>query len=321
MIPLIKGNSKTFWMPSQASTIASDVDALFYFIYWCVIIFFAIVVVGTVYFSYRYRDIKKKGLTSPLDHNNYLEVTWTLIPTLLTMVVFFWGASTFINMSIVPHGAMEIYAKAQTWRWEFEYKGGVISKKNLVVPVNTPIKMILTSEDYIHSFYIPDFRTKMDIIPNRYTVTWFEANKVGEYDLFCAEYCGTGHSNMLGRVKVLSQSDYENWLTKKSSEDKEGIFNTDPILFGEQVYIDNGCNACHSIDGRKTIGPSFKGIFGKIERMEDGSEVVVDEEYIRESIFNPKAKIVEGYQAVMPASPDLENVDIKGIIEFIKSLE
>ena len=149
-----------------------------------IVVVFIIVVVGTVYLSYKYRDTKKKGLTSSLDHNNFLEVTWTLIPTLLTMVVFFWGANTFINMSIVPHGAMEVYGYAKMpWYWESkDTKSGVKTTKNLVVPVNTPVKVILTSDNYLHSFYVPDFRVKMDVIPNRYMVTWFEATNVGEYD-------------------------------------------------------------------------------------------------------------------------------------------
>ena len=319
MISLIKANSKTLWMPSQASTIASDIDALFYFIYWCVIFFFGIVVVGTLYFSYKYRDIKKKGLTTSLDHNNLLEITWTLIPTLLSMVVFFWGANTFINMSIVPHGAMEVYTTAKAWNWEFEYQEGVKSKKNLVVPVNTPVKIILTSKDFLHSFYVPDFRTKMDAIPNRYTVTWFEATQLGEYDLLCTEYCGTGHSKMLGKVIVLSQSNYDDWIAEESSKDKGKIFQENPVLFGEQVYYENACNTCHSLDGSVVTGPSFKNIFGKTETMKDGSKIIVNEEYIRESILNPKAKIVSGYQPVMPPYPDLEDIEVRALIEFIKS--
>ena len=249
--------SQTTWLPDQASTIANEVDSLFYFILYWTIFFFLLVLLGVFYFGWKYRDKTNKGLTSSLDHNTILEVTWTLIPLILVTIVFFWGAGTYIKMRIAPYDSMEVNVKAQKWFWTFTYKEGFTNSNELVVPVNKPVKLIMESQDVLHSFYVPDFRVKMDVIPNRYMTLWFEPTKIGEYDIFCTEYCGKSHSEMLGKVRVLSQSDYEKWLIAANVVD-ESI----PLVdLGETIYKKNACYTCHSTDGSAVIGPSFKGIW------------------------------------------------------------
>ena len=309
--------AQTTWLPDQVSTFAPEVDSLFYFIYYWSIFFFILVAVGTFYFSWKYKN-KGKGLTSSLDHNTTLEVVWTIIPLILTMIVFFWGARTYIKMNIAPYDSMEINVKAQKWFWTFTYKEGFTSSNELVVPVNQPIKLILQSQDVLHGFYVPDFRVKIDVIPNRYMTLWFEATQIGEYDIFCAEYCGKSHSEMLGKVKVLSDPDYIKWLAEANIVD-ESI----PLVdLGEMIYKKNACYTCHSTDDSKVIGPSFKGIWGTTMNHTDGSSAIVDENYILESLIEPQKKIVDGYQAVMPSYKGiLRDREIEGVIEYIKSLK
>ena len=234
------------------------------------------------------------------------------------MVVFFWGANTYIKMNIAPYDAMEVNVKAQKWFWTFTYKEGFTNANELVVPVNKPVKLIMESQDVLHSFYVPDFRVKMDVIPNRYMMLWFEPTKVGVYDIFCTEYCGQSHSEMLGKVRVLSQSDYEEWLVTANVVD-ESI----PLVdLGQMIYKKNACYTCHSIDGSSVIGPSFKGIWGSTMEHSDGTTAVVDENYILESINEPQKKIVKGYQGVMPSYKGiLRDREIQGVIEYIKSIK
>ena len=308
---------QTTWLPDQASSIAHEVDSLFYFVFYWVIFFFILVLFVTFYFSWKYKSTRK-GLTSPLDHNTTLEVIWTIIPLLLTMIVFFWGARTYIKMNIAPYDAMEINVTAQKWFWTFTYKEGFTNTNELVVPVNKPVKLIMQSQDVIHSLYVPDFRVKMDVIPNRYMMLWFEPTKIGEYDILCAEYCGKSHSEMLGKVRVMSENDYEKWLMEVNIVD-ESI----PLVdLGKMIYKKNACYTCHSTDGSEVIGPSFKGIWGNTMDHTDGSSAVVDENYILESINEPQKKIVNGYQGVMPSYKGiLREREIQGIIEYIKTLK
>ena len=314
---LLSAVEQTIWLPQQASTIAAEVDSLFYFVLYWVVFFFVLVLLVTFYFSWKYKS-RKKGLTSSLDHNTTLEVIWTIIPLILTLVVCFWGAETYLKMNIVPYGAMEVNVTAQKWSWNFTYKEGFSNPKELVIPVNKPVKLLMQSQDVLHSFYVPDFRVKIDVIPNRYMMLWFEPTKIGEYDIFCAEYCGKSHSEMLGKVRVLSQSDYEKWIITANVVD-ESI----PLVdLGKMIYKKNACYTCHSTDGSKVIGPSFKGVWETTMEHTDGSTAVVDENYILESIIEPQKKIVNGYQGVMPSYKGiLRDREIQGMIEYIKSLK
>ena len=309
----------TIYLPPAGSTIAGDVDALFYFIFYASLVFFAIVVMATVFFMYRYRRRGELQLTSGRDHNVKLEILWTVIPTILVIIVFVWGFKTFLKMHVVPNEAIEIKATGQKWFWTFDYPGGANTVNDLVVPVGKPVKLLLSSQDVIHSFFVPDFRVKMDVLPNRYTLTWFEATKTGEFQIFCTEYCGKGHSEMLGKVKVLSEVDYNAWLEKSSVAIPEGMSLEQA---GAELYSSKACITCHSIDGKPGVAPSFKGRFGTMQRMGDGSNVKIDENYLRESILNPQAKVAEGFAPVMPTFQGiLKDRQIDALIAYIKSVQ
>jgi cytochrome c oxidase subunit 2 len=309
----------TIYLPPPSSTIAGEVDSLFYFIFYASMILFALVMAATVYFIVRYRRRGKAELTSGLAHNPRLEILWTVIPTILVFIVFIWGFKTYLKMNVVPHDALEIKGTGQKWFWTFDYPNGANTVNDLVVPVGKPIKMLLSSQDVIHSFFVPDFRVKMDVLPNRYTLTWFEAINTGEYQIYCTEYCGKGHSEMLGKVIVKSELDYNTWLEESVMDIPEGMALEDA---GAILYKSKACVTCHSIDGTPGVAPSFKGRFGSMELMADGAEVLVDENYLRKSILNPQAQIVAGYQPVMPTYQGvLKDRQIDALVAYIKSLQ
>ncbi len=309
----------SLFLPSQNSTIASEVDALFNFILYLSIIFFIIVVGGTFYFTWRYRARKKENdFTYGLAHNTKLEILWTVIPTILVFIIFLWGFQTFLKMHLTPGNAIEVNVTGQKWFWSFSYPDGVISTNELVVPVNQPVKLLMSSRDVIHSFFVPGFRIKMDVLPNRYSSTWFEATREGEYDLFCTEYCGKSHSDMIGKVRVVSETQYNQWLAENASVGSD----LPPEEWGAELYNKKACITCHSIDGSSNVGPTFKGLYGRTENFTDGSTLQADENYIRESILEPQAKIVQGYQPVMPTYQGvLKPEEIDALIAFIKTLK
>lgn len=305
-------------MPPEGSTISSDVDALFYFLLYASIVFFVIVVGLMTFFVVRYRRKKHAAGTRTFDYNLPLEITWTAIPLVLVLIVFFWGFHDYMRLNIVPKGALEVKVTGQKWFWSFAYPEGATSVNELVVPVDKPIKLLISSKDVIHSFYVPSFRIKMDAVPNRYTIAWFQAKRPGEYQLFCAEYCGKGHSEMIGKVKVLSEREYGNWL-ETSSASGEGM---KPADYGAKLYQSKACITCHSVDGSAGTGPTFLGLYGEQQKLEGGSSVLVDENYVRESILNPMAKVVLGYQPVMPTFQGLlSDKEVDALIAYIKSLQ
>jgi len=207
---------------------------------------------------------------------------------------------------------------AQKWFWPFDYPEGASTVNELAAPLNTPVKLLMSSQDVIHSFFVPNFRVKMDVLPNRYSITWFEATRRGEFDLFCTEYCGKGHAEMIGKVRVVSESEYGQWLeTGSGPAEGEGL-----VDYGRRLYVSKACNTCHSVDGSANVGPSFKQRFGNSQAMADGSFIMVDENYLRESILNPQAKIVAGFDPVMPTYQGLlKDREVDALIEFIKSLK
>jgi cytochrome c oxidase subunit 2 len=267
----------------------------------------------------RYR--RRKGQEEELDRgpskNVLLEAAWIIIPSLIVLVIFVWGFQGYMRMHVVPANAMEVKVTGQKWFWSFQYPEGATSTNELVVPVDTPVRLLMSSQDVIHSFYVPAFRMKKDVLPNRYQVAWFEAEREGVYDLFCAEYCGTSHSEMVGKVRVLSYPEYQAWL-EENALSGEGMT---PREFGAKLYNAKACNTCHSVDGSPGNGPTFLGAFGKEEEMADGSTVVVDENYIRESILNPKSRVVAGYQPIMPTYQGmLTDREVDALVAYIKSL-
>lgn len=302
---------RTFNLPPAASTLAHLVDGPFYFVYWASVIFFFIIVIGTLFFVLRYR--KKSGetskLTSGFSHNLALELIWSVIPAMIFMGMFVWGARAYLQMFVIPANAMEIQVTGQQWSWLFTYPGGAKSEK-LVVPKGRPVKMRLSSRDVIHSFFVPDFRVKMDALPNRYSSLWFQSDHLGEYDYYCTEYCGQQHSRMTGTLNVVSSADFERWI------DDISVTPT-----GDVLYKRYGCVTCHSTDGSPGNAPTFKGLFGRQERLSDGSSIDVDENYLRESILEPKAKVVQGYESNMPTFQNVVSHDeLDALINFIKSL-
>lgn len=308
----------SLFLPPGQSTIAGEVDSLFYFILYTSIILFILVVGLSAYFAIRYRRKEDDGLTSGLDHNVKLEIVWTIIPTILVLIVFFWGFKSYMKMNVVPKDAVEIKVTAQKWFWSFDYNEGANAVNEITVPVNKPVKLLMSSKDVIHSFFVPNFRVKMDVLPNRYTITWFEATQVGEYDLFCTEFCGKGHSEMIGKVKVVSKEDFNAFIEAGSSLG-EGLTLEE---YGAELFVSKACVTCHTNDGRPSTGPTWKNIYGTQRDLTDGSVVTFDENYIRESILNPMTKIAKGYQPVMPTYQGiLKERQIECLIAYIKSLQ
>ena len=307
----------TLFLPQAASTTARDVDPLFNFLVWMSAFFFALIVTLVVIFIIKYR--RKKGERHPNapEHNAWLEATWIIIPTILVLVIFVWGMRGYLRLNIVPANAMEVKVTAQRWFWSFDYPDGATLVNELVAPVDKPVKLLMSSRDVIHSFYVPAFRIKRDVLPNRYSIAWFQATHTGDFPLLCAEYCGEKHSAMLGMVKVMGEREYQEWLEQAASVG-EGM---SPAEYGALLYRSKACYTCHSIDGAPGNGPSFLNIFGHEVQFKDGSKLTIDENYIRESVLNPQAKTVAGYQPIMPTYQGLlKERELDGLVAFIKSL-
>jgi len=305
----------SFWLPPRASTASSNVDWVFYFIYYISVFFFLLIVGLALLFVLRYRR-RPGARPSEAPHGNLaLELTWSGIPIIIVVAIFVLGFRGFMDMTIAPANAMEIKVIAQKWKWVFEYPNGHVDEE-LHVPVDQSVLLVMTSLDVIHGFYIPAFRVQLDVVPGRYNKTWFQATQPGEYVLYCAQYCGKEHSNMLARVIVHKPGEYETWL-----RDASDLFKTrSPVEVG-QWLVKVRCSSCHSIDGSAGTGPTFKGLFGHEQKLRDGSKVVADENYIRESILEPQAKVVAGYDPVMPTfKGQLDDREIMAVIDYLKSL-
>jgi cytochrome c oxidase subunit II len=298
-------------LPPQSSTFAADVDNLFWFIHWLSLFFLVAISGAAVYFVLRWRRGHKEG-PGP-SHNLPMELTWSIVPLILVMAIFLWGFRGYMHMSMPPRGAEVIEVTAQKWSWSFQYSNGQNSP-DLHVPVDEPVRLNLHSQDVLHSIFIRAFRQKIDVVPGRYTSTWFEATQVGEYEILCTEYCGDGHSRMMARVIVEDRKSYDEFV---KSLDKDVI----PTLeIGQQLYMTRQCVGCHSLDGTPRVGPTWKGVFGKTEAVTVGPPVMVDEAYITESILNPAAKIVAGFPPAMPAyQGQLKPGEIAALIMFIKA--
>ena len=299
--------------PEQASTFAQNVDALYLFIA-AVSAFFALAVtVAVVVFGVVFRRRHAGEIGARIEGNLPLELMWSIIPTMISMVMFGWGAQAFFTMRTPPAETMNVYAVGKQWMWKFQHVEGQREINELHVPVGRAVKVTITSEDVIHSLYFPSFRTKMDAIPGRYSQLWFEATKVGTYHIFCTEYCGTNHSGMIGNVVVMEPAAYQAWLSGGTTE---GTL----AQRGERLFTELACNTCH-LDTGKGRGPSLSNIVGKPVELADGTTVTADEGYLRESIINSQAKIVKGFQPLMPAFQGLVSEDnLVALVEYVKSL-
>ncbi len=327
---------KFSFFPEQASKLAPHIDLL-YFALIAVSLFFVVVISALiVIFAIKYRRRPGNEVAQEVHEHHLMEVGWSLIPLFIGLVLFAWGAKLFLGIyHPPPTGTMEIFAVGKQWMWKFQHPDGRREINELHLPVGKAVKMTMISQDVIHSFYVPAFRIKQDVLPMRYSSTWFEPTKAGVYHLFCAEYCGTEHSRMVGKVIVMSVADYEAWLASPVIEggpNRDGtpvnaaggtaavvVSSNDPGAAGKAVLESQGCRACHQI-GNTTLAPQLEGIFGTKVALANGASVTVDENYIRESILMSTAKVVKGYNPVMPPYQGVIKEDeIKQVIDYIKS--
>jgi cytochrome c oxidase subunit 2 len=299
--------------PEQASTVAGQVDALYYFLVAVSVFFSTLIFLLVFYFAIKYRRRSEAEMPVQIHGSLRLELLWTIIPFCLAMVMFAWGARLYFVTSRPPADALEIQVIGKQWMWKFQHPTGQREINELHVPLGQPVKLTMASEDVIHSLYVPAFRIKRDVLPGRYTSAWFEATKIGTYHLFCAEYCGTEHSLMGGQVIVMAPMQYQNWLSGGTSGES-------PISAGERRFQQLGCNTCHRAEA-EARGPALAELFGKTVQLQSGETVVADEAYIRESILNPKARMVLGYQPLMPTYQGLISEEgVLQLIAYIKSL-
>jgi cytochrome c oxidase subunit II len=312
--------------PEQASTLAPAVDIFYFFLIGVSLFFGVLIATLLVVFAIRYRRRPGDPVPQPIHGSTPLEIVWSVIPFALSMGIFAWGALLFFQMARPPDNAHEVFVVGKQWMWKLQHLEGRREINELHVPIGQAVKLTMTSEDVIHSFYVPAFRMKADVLPGRYTTTWFEATKVGEYHLFCAEYCGTSHSGMIGRIVVMEPADYQAWLSAGGPMGPEGpgaapAAAVSPVAAGEALFAQKACATCHQPQGG-ALGPSLVGIYGKRVTMADGSEVQVDENYLRESILQPASKLVAGYQPVMPTfQGQLSEDQVIQLIQYIKSLK
>jgi len=296
--------------PEQASTIAQGVDHLYYFLTAIDLFFTAVIFLTIFYLAVRYRRRSEEERPEQIEGNVPLELVWTVVPLVLVLVVFLWGTSLFIQNSRPPAAAAEIFVVGKQWMWKLQHPEGVEEINELHVPVGQPIKLTMTSEDVIHDFAVPAFRVKKDVVPGMYTTLWFQATKTGRYHLFCDQYCGANHSLMKGEVIVMEPADYEQWLSG-------GIRGVPMAQAGAQLYGQLACITCHGT-GK---GPSLAGLYGSRVPLSTGATVVADEAYIRESILYPSAKIVRGYEPIMPTfKGQVTEEQLLQLIAYIKSL-
>jgi cytochrome c oxidase subunit 2 len=314
-------DSPYFWMPPRVSTIAADSDFLYEAMTWGSAVCAAAIFYAMWHFCTKYRAKSRAanevaGQSS--EHNTALEITWSIIPLFVCIALFVGGFKGFVDIRTPPKGAMEIRATGQKWKWLFTYPGLGTPEDMLHVPVNTNVRIVINAVDVLHSLYMPVLRVKMDAVPGRYTDLWFKATETGDFPIFCAEYCGTSHSDMLSHLIVHPPGEYETWLSNTIAK-ADSVTGKDR---GAMLYEKQGCSTCHTTDGTPKVGPSWKGIWGKSESMTGGGSVTVDENYVRESLMDPQAKIVLGFTPAMPTyKGKLSEKDIDGIIEYIKSLK
>lgn len=298
--------------PPQASNFAKQVDSLYFYIVAINIFFSVLIFLLVFYFAVKYRRRSEGERPLPILGSTKLEILWTGIPLVLALSIFFWSAKIFYDMNVMPKDATIIYVVGKQWMWKIQHPSGQREINELHVPVGRAVQLKMTSEDVIHSFFIPAFRIKKDVLPGRYTEQWFIPTRVGEYHLFCTEYCGTKHAGMGGRVVVMEPADYEAWLTgAPPGETLEQA--------GGRLFRQLNCSTCHDA-GPTSRGPALQNILGKTVKLQGGATHVVDEAYLRESILQPNAKIVGGYEAVMPTYQGLVTEEqILQLIAYLKS--
>ncbi|MEX2381704.1 MAG: cytochrome c oxidase subunit II [Opitutales bacterium] len=300
--------------PDQASTTAEKVDLLYFVLVGMSGFFMLAIGLTALYFLVRYRRGKQVDRSSRRLPTLSIELAWIAGPLVLVLILFWWGSHAYLEMQQPPAGAVELYVVGKQWMWQIQHPQGHREIDELHVPVGRPVQLIMTSEDVIHSFFIPAFRVKADVVPGRYTRVWFEPTKAGTYHLFCAEYCGSKHSQMIGRVVVMEAPEYEEWLATKGER-------VDPmVVSGENLFRGLGCTGCHS-PGSQIRAPSLEGLFGSPVPVETGGTLIADEQYIHDSILLPEADVVAGYEPVMPSyRGQISEEQLMQLVAYIKSL-
>ena len=297
--------------PDRASTAAANVDALFIFLIIVSGLMTGLIFTAVLYFAARYR--RQRGVRAEqIEGSTPLELTWSVIPFFVFMAIFAWGAVVYFKSRTPPRDSTEVYVVAKQWMWKLEHAEGQREINELHVPVGRDVKLIMTSQDVIHSFYVPAFRMKQDVLPGRYTMAWFRATKPGTYHLFCAEYCGTQHSGMIGDIVVMEPAQYEAWTSGSS---------TGPLsATGEKIFGELGCSTCHRADSQGR-GPNLQNVFGKPVELADGRTVMADENYVRECILDPGSRRVKGFQPIMPTFQGLVSEEqVNALVAYVKSL-
>ncbi|HEX7673306.1 MAG TPA: cytochrome c oxidase subunit II [Bdellovibrio sp.] len=306
------------FMPTEGTEIAKQVDNLYGFLLITSFIACVLVIGGMIYFVYKYKRKSDNDKTAYISHNTALEFLWSFIPLVIFLAVFAWGWYIYHGMRTMPKDALEINVLGKQWAWEIEYKNGYKAVNEVVVPINTNVKLLLTSQDVIHSFFVPSFRMKQDAVPGRYTALWFNATKLGEFHIFCAEYCGTSHSGMIGKLRVVTQEEFNKYMEEGQEEGQLPLAKR-----GEKLFQLKACASCHSVDNPAVkVGPSLFKKFGTEETLEGGVKIMVDENYVRESILQPNAKIVNGFpHGVMPTfQGQINENELNALVEYVKSL-
>ncbi|MEN9579869.1 MAG: Cytochrome c oxidase subunit 2 precursor [Pseudomonadota bacterium] len=309
-----------FWLPNAGSELARSIDSLFMFIMWSSIVSVLIILIAAAWICWKYKGgarEENRAALSQEDHSTTLEIVWSVVPMFFLVTVFVWGFKDFVALRTSPKDSIEIYATGQKWKWTFKYPSGHVDSE-LHVPQGKNVRILIKSVDVLHSLFIPEYRVKMDAVPGRYTELWFNPEQAGTSPIFCAEYCGTQHSDMMSQVTVHAGDGYDKWLL----EMEKRIDALPPVELGQLMVKQFGCGACHSLDGKTGTGPTFKGLWAKTETLATGQTVLVDENYVRRSILEPMADVVQGFPPQMPSfKGQLSDKKIDGIVEYLKTLK
>jgi len=302
------------FIPESASTYSGDVDALYFYISGVTLFFTLLISFVIIFFVIKYRRRNPFEIPRPIEGSTKLETLWSVIPLLIAMSIFFWGAKVYFAQYRPPKNAVEVYVVGKQWMWKFQHATGQREINELHIPVGRKIRLIMATEDVIHDVFVPAFRIKADVVPGRYTTEWFEATKPGRYHFFCAEYCGMNHSGMGGYVVVMEPTEFENWLSGNANQ-------MSPAAAGQQMFESLGCASCHGANAEGGRGPALLGLYGSNVVLNNGQTVRADESYVRESILNPQAKVVTGFGPIMPSfQGQLSEEQLLQLVAYVKSL-
>lgn len=301
-------------MPGAASTQAADTDAIFFGLLGLAVAIILLVLALVITFAIRYRrGSKAERGPLPAVVSREFEIAWTAVTLFIAVFVFWWAASAELSALVAPKDALEIHVVARQWMWKTQHANGAREINELHVPIGAPVRLVMTSQDVIHSFFVPAFRMKKDVLPGRYTETWFDANKLGEFHLFCAEYCGTDHARMIGRIVVMTPEDYARWLSAQPEGD-------DLAHEGAALFVSAGCSGCHA-PSSNVHAPDLAGLYGRAVQLTEGRIVTADDAYIRDSILQPRRDVAAGYEPIMPSFAGiLSDGDLQSLVAYIRSL-